>query len=362
LRRASDAHRKAAEARQLGQPFREKWYQARAKGQLERFDQVREWGGKEVVQSCGDCGHVGRRTTAWCRHWRLCVGCRSRRGLEYRKRFRHSRETALRRLERLMSYAAGGCKLSEKLLTLTLPHSGDVHRDLRTLPKAWRWFWRLVREHLERDRNLGKAIVNQLVYVRVIEVALGENWQGHAHMHVYLIAPYLHHEMVGLLWARALQRCGYGVDRHSAPKPLAEVLGQVMPEWRRAQLQALLVTRRGGTPLESVSNPVVDIQECYGDVENELIKYLVKDAERDKHGNLVFDDEFLARVYEGTEGLRMVQTSRRFWTEIGKRSCACEKCGSPRINRKLEKAKPVENDEPIWSAMDLPPGRWSDAK
>jgi hypothetical protein len=357
-KRSVEASRQASEARRQGRRFRAKWFEARAKGQLERFDQVRNCGGKDVVLSCGDCGHVSRRTTAWCRHWRLCIGCRSRRGLDYRKRFRHSREIALRELSKLAGRVAPGCKLSEKMLTLTLPHSGDLRRDVRTLPRAWRWFWRWLREHLELDRGIEKLIVSRLVYMRVIEVTAGQKRDGHAHMHVYLIAPYVHHEMIGLLWARAISRCGYVLDRRCAPTPLAEVLGQEMAEWRRKQLSQFLVERRGGAPLDSVPNPVVDIQECYGGIENELIKYLIKDAERDEDGALVFDDEFLACVYEGTEGVRMVQTSRGFWVECGKATCACEECGSVRVRRKLEKAKPVDESDPVWSAMDLPAGQW----
>jgi hypothetical protein len=66
---------------------------------------------------------------------------------------------------------------------------------------------------------------------------------------------------------------------------------------------------------EFVPKPVVDIQECYGGIEKGLIKHLIKDAERDEQRNLVFDDEFRACVYEGIEGIRMVQTSRGFWVE-----------------------------------------------
>jgi hypothetical protein len=213
---------------------------------------------------------------------------------------------------------------------------------MRTLPRAWRWFWRLLREHLEIDRGINKVILSRLVYMRVIEVTAGRKRDGHAHVHVYLVAPYMHHEVIGLLWARALKRCDYDVSRNHRPTPIAEVLGQVMPEWRRAQLRQYLVERRGGAPLESVPNPVDDIQECYGGIENELIKYLIKDAERDEHGNLVFDDAFLACVYEASEGIRMIQTSRGFWVERGTHACSCDECGSIRIRRHVEKAKPPE--------------------
>ena len=172
-RKASNARQKAVEARRALQFRRARWYDARAKGQLERFEQVRECGGKDLVLSCQECLHVTRRLTAWCRHWRLCVGCRSRRGLVYRKRFRHSRQHALHRLASMFRGRPTGGVWTEKVLTLTLPHSGDVRRDIATLPRAWRIFWKLTRLHLELDRGLSKAQIAKLVYVRVIEITAG---------------------------------------------------------------------------------------------------------------------------------------------------------------------------------------------
>jgi hypothetical protein len=84
---------------------------------------------------------------------------------------------------------APGGRWTKKLLTLTLPHSGDVRRDIATLPKVWRTFWKLTRLHLELDRGLSKAHVSQAVYLRVIEITAGRKNDGHAHMHVCLICP-----------------------------------------------------------------------------------------------------------------------------------------------------------------------------
>jgi hypothetical protein len=103
---------------------------------------------------------------------------------------------------------------------------------------------------------------------------------------------------------------------------------------------------------------VIDIEKCYEGIENEVIKYLVKDAERDENGVLLFDEDFLARVYEGTEGFRMVQSSRRFWVPMQSNTCACAGCGSTKVTRKIEPAKPADDTPLIWSVMDLPPEHW----
>ena len=151
-KRSRAAHSKAMAALEEGNRFKCAWYQARARGQRRRFDTVQACGDNEIVIRCDDCGHSGRRATAFCDQWRLCLGCRSRRGTEYRKRFRSGRARALERLAFLMRRGANGGEWTEKFLTLTLPHSGDVVLDLKVLPKAWRWFWNLAQLQAARAR------------------------------------------------------------------------------------------------------------------------------------------------------------------------------------------------------------------
>ena len=345
------------EALNEGKRLTAAWHRSRAGGQRRRFEIVDECGTNEVVVRCEDCGHRGKRTTAFCDQWGLCLGCRSRRGREYRKRFRDGRKRALHAREHLMRRGANGGEWTEKFLTLTLPHSGDVVQDLKVLPKAWRWFWNRLREHLEKDRGVLPANIGKVVYVRVIEVTAGTKDDGHAHLHVYLICPYLHHEVVGLIWARAIAVHGY----KTGTRPLAEVLDEDMTEWRRDQLRRFLVTRRGpgGRPVDPLPNPVDHIEACYGNIENELVKYLVKDAVKGHDGEThLVDVEFYAKAYEGMEGLKTVQTSLGFWVKAGSKACRCEKCGSTVVSRMIEKAKPAEDSPPVWSEMDLPPAEW----
>jgi hypothetical protein len=99
----------------------------------------------------------------------------------------------------------------------------------------------------------------------------------------------------------------------------------------------VLVTRRGknGRLLPEVLWPVVDIRQCRGDVANELVKYIVKDAERYDSGKLALvDPEFYSRAYEGMEQLRMIATSRGFWVDDAY-VCRCDKCGSTDLERRF---------------------------
>lgn len=138
-----------------------------------------------------------------------------------------------------------------------------MRRDIATLPKAFRIFWKLTRLHLALDRGLSKADISRLVYLRVIEITAGRKNDGHAHMHVYLICPYLYSPILRMHWAKAIETCGYDLSARSAPTPLADVLAQVVEDWRRAELQRLLLTRRNGEPVLEVPNPVIDIEKCY---------------------------------------------------------------------------------------------------
>jgi hypothetical protein len=114
-------------------------------------------------------------------------------------------------------------------------------------------------------------------------------------------------------------------------------------------------SRRNGEPVLEVPNPVIDIEKCYEGIEHEVIKYLVKNAVRDENGVLLFGEDHLARVYEGTDGFRMLQSSRRFWVPTESNSCACAGCGSTKVTRKIEAAHPADDTAPSWSTMDLPP-------
>jgi hypothetical protein len=315
-----------------GEHSRARWNLQHAQGQQYRFETVNECGERELVVSCGDCGHEAHRLEARCGHFRLCVVCRGHRARRYRAMIRVARRRALDGTSKLRAGHHRSSHWRERFITLTMPHSGDVVRDLRVLPQAWRWFRRRLWLFFRHEHCLDSALLSRIAFVRVIEVTPGTANDGHAHLHVYALSPFTPHEVIRHLWGAALRGHGYATPRRA----LADVLAEAGSPKRRAQLERVLVTRRGpkGVPLSEVDWPVIDVRECRGNVENELVKYLVKDAELE-HGKLnLIDPELYALVYEGLEGVRTVATSRHFFVKED-RLCACDQCGSARVTTRV---------------------------
>jgi len=329
----ADHHReRARRARAERNRSGEQWHTQRACGQVERPHRVATCGSEEVSIRCNACAHEETQLVLRCGQWRLCRHCRARRAARYQAMFREGRTVLLAASAPLLSAGAIGGRWSERFLTLTLPHSGDIRRDIEALPNLWRRFQRLAQEHL----RYGVGVPRQLAafpFVRVLEVTPGRDLLGHAHIHAWLFSPYIPHELLRLWWGRALVNQGYSVPERS----VAELLEEQPTPYRRRQLADAFVTRRGaaGRPLEVIPWPVVDVRACHGDVEQEFIKYLVKDAERTSGGALQFMDPALfARIYEGLEGIRTIQPSRSFWSrralETGVRACA--ECGATALS------------------------------
>jgi hypothetical protein len=137
----------------------------------------------------------------------------------------------------------------ERFLTMTLPHSGDVERDVRALPLAWLTFRKALWEFFRYEHGLDSDLLARVAFMRVLEVTPGRIADGHAHLHVYLFLPYVPHELARHLWGTALRKHGYEPPTRALEDVLAGREGR-----RRNQLERVLVTRRGnrGKPLTLV--------------------------------------------------------------------------------------------------------------
>ena len=326
--RAMQHRGKARYAHLVQDASRAKWHEIRANGQLVRFDRVEDCGQTEVLVRCEACNTELRRRSARCGHRRLCEGCRAEYALRQQCRFRPARLAALARTSHLRRHSAPGGRWGERFLTLTVPHSRDVERDILTLPRAWQVFRKLVWQHLREDRGLRSEDARGLAFVRVIEATAGRDLSGHAHIHVWLLSPFLHHALLRHLWGRALRKFGYALPQRA----LIDVLADVSDREAR-DLQRWLVPRRGARTLGLVDWPVIDIRRAVN-VERELIKYLVKDAEW-KDGALErVGATLFGGMYRGLERVRTIVTSRNFWTD-DKSSCACPECGGTTMSRRI---------------------------
>jgi hypothetical protein len=313
------------------------WHDARAVGQLVRFERVSACGTEYVLSStCDGCGEVTEKPVL-CGHHRLCIGCRGRRARRYRARIARGIDANTRALQRTTA-SYGAHRYAPKFLTLTVPHSGDVRRDTRMIVKAWQRFWRRVEEYLRLDRNLRARIR----WLRVLEFTPGRDLLGHVHVHAVIIAPYISQPIWAWLRAKALPPA----DRRELPDVKVDELARYwsartssavrFSQRESRHFQDVFRTRRGnkGRALATVPQGIVHIRAIRGGARGaaaEVAKYLTKDAERDpKTGELRYVNPLIyARIYEAAEGRRTMQASRKWWDheKATPYAWACD-CGS----------------------------------
>lgn len=182
------------------------WHRARAEGLRRGWAESRARCGQElpgVVVACMRC----RRThpaSHRCGH-ALCESCSRRRWAALRARLL----PAMARYAKLGRCAPrvqpircdspsctcrslGAARPRWQMLTLTVPHSGDLTQDLVALQNGWR----LLRSWLA---SLGER---RPLYVRVLEVTPGRDGSGHAHLHVVRLAGPICYRRLHHAWAR----------------------------------------------------------------------------------------------------------------------------------------------------------------
>lgn len=332
-----------------------KWHQDRMRGQEQRFDRVRscgrpdymlhEWSqDRELVSS--------RALPSRCGCWRVCVPCMQHRRFKLAQGMEAQRELALRQLRRQLSRAHKGPvnagrregAWSERLVTLTVPHGPSPAEDVRTLKRAWALWWRKMLEHFDKDRGgeqHPRIEQPKPVWVRAFEVAPGRSEAeaeqlelsfgsekqasaGHAHIHVWLISPYVDHTYLRVTWGRVLESLGVQCPQRSweeALRPYDKQTNEHGP--RDARTKFWLRTRRGahGRKTETVPWPHVDVRQVKdvggGEYATKVgvVLYLTKGFKGTRRVN----PWHVAAVYEALEGARCVQWARG-WAPPRKRS------------------------------------------
>ena len=217
--RAFEAKARAirAKARELGKGERDVerdalWYAARARGQRERFDRIRDCGkGKTLTILCTACGVASERLMT-CGHSIACPSCRARKIHKLRGRVTKARAAVLEHAARtgLLRFKRRGGRHSEKLVTLTLPHRAehDVSRRIDFVFRAWPYFLKAMNAWLREHEE-------QATWLRSAEWTLGADSQGHPHIHVWFLGPFLPREELVAWWREALP----GVGKQEDPRP-----------------------------------------------------------------------------------------------------------------------------------------------
>jgi hypothetical protein len=207
------------------------WHEQRVRGVAERFERVAQCGAYEyaldVVDSSGK--RTSRPLQKRCDCWRVCPRCLARRKWKLGEGMRVQQDRISRRFYRETArfYRGSEGKWSTKLITFTVPHgSGGPSGDARALVDAWPKMLRIIRRHLvcratggrtarDVDRGTSKPAVLQVPWVRALEVAASdERPDGHAHLHVWWVGPYLDVALLQLWWGRLLAGSGVGGLQH----------------------------------------------------------------------------------------------------------------------------------------------------
>lgn len=243
------------------QATRSKWHEDRIKGLAERATRILECGHPtgvfegytasqesvtaQVRQRCGDAV--------------LCAACRWRRREHLRRGIAVKVPEARRyaRLQMSKYYKGAEGRWSERLITLTTPHSGSPALDAQIIKRAWRMWTRKVTEHLKKDRGCERLPV----WLRVVEVA-HEGRELHVHQHVWWLGPYLEHTLARHWWGEALREAGAPV----LPPTLARAAA--LSKAIDARTERWLVTRRGknGRHVEAVWWPHFYVNRAPKDV------------------------------------------------------------------------------------------------
>ena len=325
-----------------------------------------------------------------CDNHRLCLGCRDRRVKKFQKRFRLAQEAAMKMIWREGLNAptrieqgkpVRGGQWDQRFMTFTLPHSGDIVKDTAELPKAWRKFQRLVKTHVLNDllngrskdkavRDEAKRLCGLMRYCRVIEITEGLAGDGHAHLHVWFLGPYIDQARLAHLWGRALSKSYqeklWQLAFEAIPrlldkdeeffgcpcgKPHTIAVGVIGIEPAMSSLKCRLLRSKlsektadaivarertyyaRGKKTFSKSptwlyRPIVDVRACGPEIANELCKYLVKDGSIVEGELELLEPSIYARIYAALEARRAIAATLGFLTPMPTKGCYCESCGS----------------------------------
>lgn len=305
-----------------GHSYQSRWHWERLQGQAERFDRVR---------ACGECRRMlegydpttGELMTSQpfetrCGNWRVCPRCLKARQVRLSRGVLEARERALRlrRVECSPRYRGREGRWSERLLTLTVPHSGDAGEDAAQLARAWGELQRRLLTHLRVDRGAHE----KPVWVRALEVAPSEDG-GHAHLHVWWVGPFVDHVWLRVAWGRVLE--GQGIV--CPQRAWNEVMhGAPSSDWRsdygRSRLRDQRAkrwcrTRRGahGRQVEKLPWPHVYVNRAKEGTEGAaeyatkvgVAYYVTKGSDVKRMHPL-----HAASVYQAFEGRRAIQWAR----------------------------------------------------
>jgi len=290
------------------------WAENRARSaSMSRVDLVGTCRGRWRKVRCG-CGTV--ELLVGCDQTTLCGWCRRRHWRRWRRRIVRAMGPQLRGArDRWNRKGARGRAPAIYLLTLTMPHSGDLVTDRKTMGVAWRELSKAASyggyqrgdrytpnaskfERTNKGLKLARAEGRYSLdkwwghHAGVYEVTPGTVGDGHMHMHIAVISRWVPYHELRAAWEAAI--------------PGAVIVDVVSPEDARRKAE------KYGRKLNGVSNAA-----------EYLSKYVTKGVEPSEMTGRKAGELLVA-----FRGRRKVTTSRGFWRPLaGRVGCTeCNEC------------------------------------
>ena len=308
-----------------------KWHAARARGMVSKWERIMRCveGKAAIVSRCGcevimqGCGH------------RECPRCRPIQAKRQQKKIRRAR-IALRSQAKA---ARVDRRIRERFMTITVPsYKGPdaAVKRVQVLFDAWKGFADWLRRYM-RERCVSQKEVDLTHSWRMFEWTEGRtDGMGHPHFHVWLHCPWLNQTDVAEAWARALENATGESHR--------------------------LIEPSDGTEKEEEGYRVLrpDIRLARGDIERELVKYMLKDFSDVARFELV-SPVVASKVMLEMMGRRRQQTSRGLSGFCSRAAIArdetraCPECGEVHSAALYWEFRLVQPDIPVPAEVRGPP-------
>lgn len=328
----AEHHQRIAAGLGLGEPGRA-WHLARAKGWRERWGRVVQCGSSfALAAQCNPCGGVDKSDDRpiTC-DTRECGQCRSEHLRQLRARLLDlcALVEESRAFECADTHNGPGAPLGQwrwRFVTLTIPTGRGVGADAAQVRDAWAWVWRKWCEHVRKE---GKERRAPFAWSSV-EATIGENRDGHVHLHALVLGPYMAEALMRRWWGEALaagRDMPYRDGGEVADFCAAGAFGNII-----APLAVMTRRGRAGRFMDRVAWPVTKVQAVtsLGDAVREVAKYAVKDGWDDYREDAELAK--LADLYCALARVRLYSCSRWVAPLVPeappfRHEVTCERCG-----------------------------------
>lgn len=254
------------------------WWRGRAAGWERRMRAAAECGTRMAwVATCAGCAGDRAPVPLRCGLTRECPRCR---GAELGRRSERVRAlmaeaealTVRERARHGPTIARPLGPWGWRFVSLPIPPGAGVRQDARDLRPAFAVLMRKLATWARVEGHEDRAPLR----IDAVEGTVGVSRDGHVHLHVLLMSPFVPHALLRRMWGEAL------LARH-ARREVPHVTPERAAEGVTHAGTARLVThtRRGaaGRQLAAVPWPVLDVRKADASAVAELAKYAVKGVE-----------------------------------------------------------------------------------